>query len=114
MAVDAEAARFSYDFFAEAERLYSEEKTGGPQYESATMTIAAARLLCGAATYHGQMRLASRYLFDGIQMAHENGLLAVPKQDGARRWLDGNINNVRAAAHAAWGTYCTTVLVNSP
>lgn len=78
------------------------------------MTIAAAQLLCGAATYHGKVRLASRYLFDGIQMAHENGLLAVPRQDGARRWLGGNINHVRAAAHAAWGTFCTTVLVNSP
>lgn len=106
-------AGFSHDFFAEAERLYSEEKTGDPHYESATMTIAAARLLCGAAIYHGQVRLASRYLLDGIQMAHENGLLSVPRQNGARRWLDGNINNIRAAAHAAWGTFCTTVLVDS-
>ncbi|KAJ4387481.1 hypothetical protein N0V93_008073 [Gnomoniopsis smithogilvyi] len=112
-AIDPEAASFSHDFFVEAERLYSEEKTGGPQYESAVMTIAAARLLCGAATGHGWVRIASRYVLDGLQMAHENGLLSVPRRDGARLWLDGNVNNVRAAAYAAWGTFCTTVFYGS-
>lgn len=73
------------------------------------MTIAAARLLCGAASCHGRVRTASKYLIDGIQMAHANGLLAVARKDGARLWLDDNINNVKAAAHAAWGTFCTTV-----
>lgn len=73
------------------------------------MTIAAAQLLCGAATRHGREKIGSRYFFDGIQMAHANGLLAVPTSDGARLWLDDNIDNVRAAAFAAWGTFCTAV-----
>lgn len=99
----------SHDFFAEAERLYGEEKTGEPQYESATMTTAAALLLSTAAIGHGRNQVANMYLRDGIQMAHRNGLLAVTKRHGARYWLDGHIDNVRAAAHTAWGTFCATM-----
>ncbi|CAN8105293.1 unnamed protein product [Discula destructiva] len=110
-ATDPEAASLSHDFFVEAERLYREEKTGGPQYESATMTTAAALLLCTAATSQAQEDVAAMYLFDGIQMAHQNGLLAVTKRYGARHWLDGDIELVRAAAHTAWGTFCTTMLL---
>lgn len=107
-ALEPDTAGLSHVFFAEAERLYSEEKTGGPQFETAIMTVAAAQLLSITAAVHGKEDISQGYLRDGIRLAHQNGLLAVEKGQSARNWLDDHVShvNLKAASHAAWGMFC--------
>lgn len=93
-------------FFAEAEKLYSEEKNDDPQFEYATMMVAATQLMSASATWHGKEEVANKYLQSGIQLAYQNGLLAVGKGYSARNWLDDNISHLKAASHTAWGTFC--------
>lgn len=102
-------AALSHVFFAEAERLYIEEKTGHPQFDTAITTVAATQILSLTAGRHGKEEIAQKYLRAGIQLAHQNGLLEVGKggEASARKWLDSHISIVKAAAHTAWGTFCT-------
>lgn len=86
--------------------MHSEEITGNPQYQFAIPNIAATQLLSLAATCHGRNELALKYLVEGIELAHQNGLLAVAKRLSARNWLDDHVDHVRAASHTAWGTFC--------
>lgn len=105
-ATDSDAAGLGNAFFAEAERLYNEEKTGGPQYQLALTTIAAMQLLGATATYQGKGEIAHRYITESIDLARFNGLFAVGRTDSARNWTDDHIDSVRAASHTAWGTFC--------
>ncbi|KAJ0108827.1 c6 transcription factor [Diaporthe amygdali] len=109
--IEAETAVLSYAFFTEAERLHREESTGNPQYQFAIPNIAATQLLSLAATCHGRNELALRYLVEGIELAHQNGLLAVGKMHSARNWLDDHVDFVKAASHTAWGTFCRATLL---
>ena len=47
-----------------------------------------------------------KYLAEGIELAHQNGLLAVGRKESARNWLDDHIDYVKATSHTAWGTFC--------
>lgn len=94
----------------EAERLYREEKTGGPLYQLAITTIAAMQLLSATATYQGKDEIAHKYLTESIGLARSNGLIAVGKADSARNWTDDHMDLVRAASHTAWGTFCHATL----
>ncbi|KUI52891.1 Nitrogen assimilation transcription factor nit-4 [Cytospora mali] len=109
-AIDADAAGLGDAFFVEAERLYREEKTGGPIYQLAITTIAAMQLLSATATYQGKDEVAHRYLTESIGLARSNGLIAVGKADSARNWTDDHMDLVRAASHTAWGTFCHATL----
>lgn len=106
---DSRAAEAAEVFFSEAQRLYKEEKAIDPQFESAIMTVAAAQLLSVAASRQGLEEVSQQYLVTGIQLAHQNGFLAVKKRNSARNWLDGDISNVRAASFAAC-TYSSLLL----
>ncbi|KAG6355116.1 hypothetical protein INS49_004197 [Diaporthe citri] len=109
--IDADTAALSHAFFNEAQRLHREESTGNPQYQFAIPNIAATQLLSLAATCHGRNELALRYLVEGIELAHQNGLLAVGKKHSARNWLDDHVDYVRAASHTAWGTFCRATVL---
>ncbi|KAF3764046.1 hypothetical protein M406DRAFT_73893 [Cryphonectria parasitica EP155] len=109
-AFEPQAAGLSHEFFAEAEQLYNEEKTVAPQYGTAIMTVAALQLMSVAATCHGRQAIAHQYLHYGIQLAGDNGLLAVNEGQSARSWLDDHVLCVRAASHTAWGTFCMATL----
>lgn len=109
--IDADTAALSYAFFNEAQRLHGEESTGNPQYQFAIPNIAATQLLSLAATCHGRNELALKYMVEGIELAHENGLLAVGKKFSARNWLDDHVDYVKAASHTAWGTFCRATLL---
>ncbi|KAK2596580.1 hypothetical protein N8I77_013462 [Diaporthe amygdali] len=109
--IEADTAVLSYAFFDEAQRLHEEENTGNPQYQFAIPHIAATQLLSLAATCHGRNELALRYMVEGIELAHENGLLAVGKRHSARNWLDDHVDFVKAASHTAWGTFCRATLL---
>ncbi|KAH8747471.1 hypothetical protein F5883DRAFT_474402 [Diaporthe sp. PMI_573] len=109
--IDPNTATLSYAFFNEAQRLHSEESTGNPQYQFAIPNIAATQLLSLAATCHGRNELALSYLVEGIELAHQNGLLAVDKKESARNWLDDHVDYVKAASHTAWGTFCRATLL---
>ncbi|PSR81930.1 hypothetical protein BD289DRAFT_484138 [Coniella lustricola] len=108
---EPDAIPLSFEFFVEAERLYREEKTVEPQYDTAVMTVAAAQLLSLAALHHGNQAVSLRYMHDGIQLGCENGMLAVRKTHSARNWLDDHILSVRAASHTAWGTFCLSTFL---
>ncbi|KAL1866839.1 hypothetical protein Daus18300_006542 [Diaporthe australafricana] len=109
--IEPETAVLSYAFFNEAERLHSEESTSNPQYQFAIPNIAATQLLSLAATCHGRNELATKYLAEGIELAHQNGLLAVGKKHSARNWLDDHVDYVKAASHTAWGTFCRATVL---
>jgi hypothetical protein len=63
-------------------------------------------LLSLAAACHGRNELALRYLIEGIELAHQNGLVAVDRKQSASNWLDDHVDYVKAASHTAWGTFC--------
>lgn len=86
--------------------MHLEESTGNPQYQLAIPNIAATQLLSLAANCHGRNELALEYMVEGIDLAHQNGLLAVGKTHSARNWLDDHVDHVKAASHTAWGTFC--------
>ncbi|KAH8747933.1 hypothetical protein F5883DRAFT_622431 [Diaporthe sp. PMI_573] len=109
--VDHNTASLSYAFFNKAQRLHREESTGNPQYQFAIPNIAATQLLSLAATCHGRNALAMKYLAEGIELAHQNGLLAVGRKESARNWLDDHVDYVKAASHTAWGTFCRATLL---
>ncbi|KAH8746506.1 hypothetical protein F5883DRAFT_254093 [Diaporthe sp. PMI_573] len=109
--IDHNTASLSYAFFNEAQRLHREESTGNPQYQFAIPNIAATQLLSLAATCHGRNALAMKYLAEGIELAHQNGLLAVGRKESARNWLDDHVDYVKAASHTAWGTFCRATLL---
>lgn len=94
----------------EAERLYREERTGGPVYQLAITTIAAMQLLSAWATFQGKDDIAHKYLTESLTLARSNGLIAVGKTDSARTWTDDHVDLVRAASHTAWGTFCHATL----
>lgn len=70
------------------------------------MTVAATQLLSAAAACHGREAVAHQYLESGIQLARENGLLAVERDRSAKNWLEDHVVAVKAASHTAWGTFC--------
>ncbi|KAG8162117.1 hypothetical protein KVR01_007882 [Diaporthe batatas] len=109
--IDPTTAALSHAFFNEAQQLHEQESTSNPQYQFAIPNIAATQLLSLAATCNGRNGLAMKYLAEGIELAHQNGLLAVDKKASARNWLDDHIDYVKAASHTAWGTFCRATLL---
>ncbi|KAH8754767.1 hypothetical protein F5883DRAFT_431032, partial [Diaporthe sp. PMI_573] len=109
--IDPDTADLSYAFFNEAQQLHREESAGNPQYQFAIPNIAATQLLSLAAACHGRNELALRYLIEGIELAHQNGLVAVDRKQSARNWLDDHVDYVKAASHTAWGTFCRATLL---
>lgn len=54
------------------------------------------------------------YQAEGVELAYQNGLLAVDKKASARNWLDDRVDYVKAASYTAWGTFCRATLVLDP